>query len=298
MATDIRELQNAKIKEISMLNSQRSYLEAIKEADSLLQIIGEPCNSADTVQYSFENQKEFIQYVALHKDEKAKQVVWTTAQTSHVLAEKAFALYELKRNNEAVISLIKAIKSNPINTHYKFELIENLLQLKNYNAAEKVLRLLIEEVIYPNDVARMYRRFGFYYTETKRYDIALACYVWSTRFEESDGAVNELLYIQSLRTGNSDPKYLENTIPQISNPKTTMDNLHSERLLLFFFNARKDFILSAATPELTEAAKLYQSIGLIRNDTPQSGQRADDSATALKETRRDSLEDFLNKYKK
>ena len=298
MTMNISEVQDKKIKEISTLNSQRSFLRAIEEADKLLQIIGEPSTSSDTIQYCFENQKEFIQYVALHKGETAKKVVWITAKTSHVLAQKAVALYELKRHDEAVICLVKAIKFNPINTHYKFELVENLLQLKKFDGVEKTLRILMEQVIYPGDVARMYRRFGFYYTETKKYDIALACYVWSIRFEESKSAVNELLYIQSLRTGNSDPKYLATTIPQVTNLKTTMDNLHSERLLLFFCNERKDFILSAATPELAEAAKLYQSMGLVRNDTPQPSPHTNDSTTDSKETKRSSFKDFLNKYKK
>jgi tetratricopeptide (TPR) repeat protein len=212
--------------------------------------------------------------------------------------EKAVALYELERYHEAVICLVKAIKFNPVNTQYQFELVENLLKLKNYDAVEKALRFLLTQVIYPNDVARMYRRFGFYYTETQKYDVALACYVWSIRFEASDNAINELLYIQSLCTGNGDPKYLANAIPKITDPKMTMDNLHSERLLLFFFDARKDFILSGATPELEKAAKLYQSMGLIRDDASQPEQRNSTPKAEFKEVKPKPFTDFLNKYKK
>jgi len=47
----------------------------------------------------------------------------------------------------------------------------------------------------PHDLARFYRNLGYYYIEREEWELAKAIYIYSMRFDNSDKAKNELIYI-------------------------------------------------------------------------------------------------------
>ena len=131
----------------------------------------------------------------------------------------------------------------------------------------------------------------------------------------SDSALNEIVYIQSLRTGKKDPQYIASTIPSVLDPKATMKSLHKERLLLFFFNERKQYLLAQETQKAKDAIALYQKLGLLKDDNSSHSSSVLDTGEPIVNTEtvpkasqqgestmqnkpKSSFRDFLNKYRK
>ncbi len=257
---DLRKIQEKSFKRIKSLEDKRDYSGVVTETDKLLKIIGTPQSTKGKVSYSFENVSEFTQYICLHHD---KGVEWSGNQTSLILMHKAIALYELGNYRDAKVCLQDAIKYNPINLQYKFELVENLLQLKEYEEAEKTLRILLSEVIYPADIAHVYRRLGYYYAEINKLDEAIATNIYSLNFAKSDKVPEELMYIQSLKTGLRDPEELAKLVFKDIDKEKVQALLAKNELLIVFDIDRKNYVINSSDERLTTILPFYRDEGII-----------------------------------
>ncbi len=257
---DLDKIQEKSFKRIKSLEKQKDFLGVVDEADKLLKIIGSPHSSKDKANYSFESISEFVQYIGLHPDES---VQWTGEQTSLTLMHKATALFELGNYQDAKVCLQQAIQYNPLNLQYKFELVENLLQLKEYEEVEKTLRIILSEVIYPTDIAHVYRRFGYYYAEINKLDEAIAVNIYSLNFAKSDKVPAELMYIQSLKTGITDSKELTKLVFKDINKDKVHEILAKNDLLIKFDNHRQNYVINSQDKQLIMVLPLYRDEGII-----------------------------------
>lgn len=110
-----------------------------------------------------------------------------------------YASVELGDCEQAERYFHDALKLNPCNVDARFELIQLLIHQGDFEA----MRIALEEVhryIYkPEDLARLYRNYGWMFTEQQAWDAAIAVYFFSCAFADDAGiekAENELGYIR------------------------------------------------------------------------------------------------------
>ncbi|HAB94269.1 MAG TPA: hypothetical protein DCF49_05835 [Lachnospiraceae bacterium] len=114
-------------------------------------------------------------------------------------------LFEESRFPEAISVFEKCIEMQPERTNAWFEKAEALIRLRNYSAAMQTLRSTAKYAKKDQDIARLYRRIGFIRIEERSYDDAIACMLYSLQFENSDRALGELHYIESMTGRNELP---------------------------------------------------------------------------------------------
>lgn len=109
-----------------------------------------------------------------------------------------FLLLENNQLDEAELNLKKANKINPVSARIILELSE--IYKKHTPSFNKFYMYTTEALTYsyyPNDIARCYRNFAYYFVEEDKLDIAVALLIYSMKFEMSPMAYSELHYIES-----------------------------------------------------------------------------------------------------
>ena len=109
-----------------------------------------------------------------------------------------FLLFENQEFDEAEESLKKALKINPVSARVILELSEIYkMRTPTFNKFIICTSDALKYAYYPQDIARSYRNYGYYYVEENQFDVAAALYKYSMKFEMSVMAYSELQYIQS-----------------------------------------------------------------------------------------------------
>ncbi len=109
-----------------------------------------------------------------------------------------FLLLENNQLAEAEENLKKANKINPVSARIILELSE--IYKKHTPSFNKFYLYTTEALTYsyyPNDIARCYRNFAYYFIEEDKFDVAVALLKYSMTFEMSVMAYSELHYIES-----------------------------------------------------------------------------------------------------
>lgn len=151
----------------------------------------------DAERYYFESQEEFITYS--QKCDGSKNVIWLSGDAYLDKLKEGYDLIEENKPDEAVEALNEALKLNPIGISARFELCEAYIRLKKFSTAEKTLLNMKDMLTKPEHIAKFYRRLGFIQTDNyKNYAAAVACYLYSTKFEQNPTAIQELMYITQL----------------------------------------------------------------------------------------------------
>jgi tetratricopeptide (TPR) repeat protein len=109
-----------------------------------------------------------------------------------------FLLLETQQHERAEEYLKKAIKINPVSSRIILELTE-IYKMHTYTFNEFIIRTsdALKYAYYPQDIARCYRNFGYYYVEENDMKTAMALYIYSMEYEASPLAYAEIKYIQS-----------------------------------------------------------------------------------------------------
>lgn len=190
-----KEQANRIAKSIGEMNRYGKFEEAIEQADKAIDQFSPP-GFGEGHCFSFDSMEQFLFFCAkLKASGHMDNATWSAGNEAGILTSKAYALCELKRYNEALDTLKLALEYNPVSTSIRFEMIENHFQLHQLEEVTLYLKELATLVIYPTEIARYYRRIGFLFTESAKYEVALASYVFSMYFEDSDLAKNEIGYI-------------------------------------------------------------------------------------------------------
>lgn len=109
-----------------------------------------------------------------------------------------FLLLEDNQLEEAEKNLKKANKINPVSARIILELSE--IYKKHTPSFNKFYMYTTEALTYsyyPQDLARCYRNFAYYFVEENKFDVAVALLVYSMQFEMSVMAYSELHYLES-----------------------------------------------------------------------------------------------------
>lgn len=109
-----------------------------------------------------------------------------------------FLLLEDNQLEEAEENLKKANRINPVSARIILELSEIYKKHPpTFNKFYMYTKEALTYAYYPQDVARCYRNFGYFFIEENRFDIAVALFKFSMTFEMSVMAYSELHYIES-----------------------------------------------------------------------------------------------------
>ena len=180
---------------IDVLNRTGKYQEAIEMADRAICRFQAPGFGLDQC-FSFDSMEQFLFFCAkLKSSGHMENATWSAGNEAGILTSKAYALCELKKHQEALDTLTLALEYNPVSTSIRFEIIENYFKLHQLEKVALYLKELESLVIYPAEIAKYYRRIGFLLTESTMYEVALASYLFSLHFEDSELAKNEVGYI-------------------------------------------------------------------------------------------------------
>lgn len=155
-------------------------------------------HTSEKEHYSFRNPLEEYMYVNLFNPQI--KYFKTPFNFSEMLRFNGYVLIELKKVDEAIELLKKAVKYNPVNAEAYFELAEAYKLSKNTQELFNTTRDTIKIATSSSILARCYSNLGFYCIEIEDYRLAVAFYYQSMRCEENPAIVAELNYIRQ-RTG-------------------------------------------------------------------------------------------------
>ena len=147
-------------------------------------------------QYSFRNPLDEYLYTHIYKPEKRYER--TPFDFCTYLTSLGYLLVELRRPQEAVDALEKAIKYNPVNTAPRFELAEAFKSVHDYEKLFACVRDTLNICPTPEDIARCYCNLGYYCIGIKDYESAVRFYYESLIYAPNDAVTGELHYIGSL----------------------------------------------------------------------------------------------------
>ena len=105
-------------------------------------------------------------------------------------------LFELKRYDDAETALRKALRINPVRTDIISELSEIYKIRKDWGEYLALSRRMLDCSYTSESVAKALRNLGYYFSEQRDFDTAVAVYLFSNQFEQSYLVNSELMYIQ------------------------------------------------------------------------------------------------------
>ena len=202
---------DAAIEEAEFQIHKKNFSRALEILESLIKKVEDDNGELtmfrdDTVSeyHCFRNIFEEILYKEMFKPERTVRQM--SEDFSHLYFVYGNLLFELKRYDEAVVALKKAIRINPIAAEARFELAE-ISKVKG--DWEDFLKQTIQclTVAYSGvNVGRCYRNIGYYFIEQQNYDAATAIYFLSMHFDQqSQMAQSQLLYIQQVTGKQAQP---------------------------------------------------------------------------------------------
>lgn len=264
MSEETQGTLHPEIERLHELYRSRNYEQVIDEAGRIIETEGNLTQTEERKEFCFGNRDEFLLYVLRQRGTLSSNVVWLNSEVFSAYMLKAKALYELGQYAAAIEVLKAAIQNNPSSVNGRFEWVENLLCMEKYSEAEALLRETMQWVMYPNDLAKLYRRFGFCFIEQKNIDAAVACLAWSLQFEKSQNAFQELAYIHQTQAQEGDTQSAAEELMAKTSPSIVVRVLHGLGLLFMFSDERRHLLLGDLSERGTEAVLLYQKHGLIR----------------------------------
>lgn len=199
------------LEEIRFKICQKDYKTALKLIEALVQKYEELNLFEDDAVSEYHNFKEIMEEVLYrHIYQPKKDLRNATVDYSEIYLLYGSLLYELKRHEDAIEALEKAMRWNPSSASIAFEHAENYKVLGNLDEFEKCTKNIFKIAFRPKDLARCYRNLGYLYVEKQNYDLATCCETFSLQFEKSNMVQSELYYI-STKTG----KVFEPSIDEI-----------------------------------------------------------------------------------
>ena len=148
--------------------------------------------------HSFTNPLEELMFRKYIGAEKEVRIIPDNQPVLDLYYIYGFLLLENNRLDEAEENLKKANKINPVSARIILELSE--IYKKHTPSFNKFYMYTTEALTYsyyPQDIARCYRNFGYYFIEENKFDIAVALFKYSMTFEMSVMAYSELHYIET-----------------------------------------------------------------------------------------------------
>ncbi len=187
-----------KYKQIGDYNkAQQLYIYYINETEKAMKSIEKKC-------YTFGNCIEFV--LAAKKKLIEDNSIDIDYETSDAYLNVAYIAFEDKDYDTSIKFLNKALKLNPVDTNSLFEIAENYKMKKDYEEYFRWTKKCYDCLYHISQLAHYYRNLGYYYVEKKEWDLALAVYLYSLKYENNPNVVTELKYITSKTENITLPK--------------------------------------------------------------------------------------------
>jgi len=174
-------------------------------------------DDSESVYFNFDSPLEELLW-RIHHEGDERTVRRATEPFARTFMMHGSVLFELGRHREAIDQLEKAIRWNPSNNEYRFELGENYKKLGETDAYARILDELFPYIANPQMMARFHRSKGFMYIDLGRYELAAAHLVYSMLFQQTDIAMSELMYIKMDRGEDytdMTPQVAENVLERV-----------------------------------------------------------------------------------
>ena len=150
--------------------------------------------------YCFDSLMEEILYSYYTKPEK--DLRHSDIGYAKIYTQYGSLLIDLERWDDAQKALEKAREWDPASAYVIFELCETYKHKKQLDLYFDTMKDAFKYAYEPKTVARCYRNLGWYFVEKELYDEAMAVYVMSLQYEQSDFVGSEMYYI-SQKTGKT-----------------------------------------------------------------------------------------------
>jgi tetratricopeptide (TPR) repeat protein len=145
----------------------------------------------------FQNLFEEVLYKELFKPERSVRRM--SDDYAHLYFVYGNLLFELKLCDDARNALKKAIQINPVCAEAILELAEINKLHGEWDEYINLTKQCLKVAYTGRHVGRCYRNLGYYYTEQKNYDLAVALYIVSIEYDkESTKPQSQLFYIQQV----------------------------------------------------------------------------------------------------
>jgi tetratricopeptide (TPR) repeat protein len=175
-----------------------------KRTEAAAELLGEIEKHADEyfsdtdekLRLSLRNPLDEYIYMQIFKPEKAHER--TPFDFSRYLSAYGYLLVELRRCDEAVPVLEKAIHYNPVNVEPRFELAEAYKVMLEPDKLFDCVVQTLKVARTPYEIARCYCNLGFYCIEIKDYDSAVCFYYESLLYAPNEAVTGELHHISSI----------------------------------------------------------------------------------------------------
>lgn len=193
--TEIEPLWN-KARELSKAGE---YSDALTYAEQAVEKIEKSgvCTEDDKYEYHcFDEVFENVLYSHMFEPEKELKII--DEPLSRIYLDCGALLYEAKRFDDAMVALEKGMKWNPMDARIRFEYGEVFKVRHEMESFFEITKETMPFLFRFEDMARCYRNLGFYFIETKKYDVAMALYLLSLHFEYNEIALSEMEYIKDM----------------------------------------------------------------------------------------------------
>ena len=179
------------------LSNQHLTAKSLTLTAKLYQHIKENFKETDTSRFfSFRNLLESNLYYQLYNP--TKNLLKTPFDFTRYITLHAYNLIEVRRTEEAIPVLQEAIRLNPVNPDPRFELAEAYKLLGNRKMLLETIKDTVPLCTSAYALARCYTNMGWYCTELKDYNSAVAFYFESMIFEKHPAVSAELHHISML----------------------------------------------------------------------------------------------------
>lgn len=189
---------------------------------------GNPKEKEDVAFVSF---RDFIEYAyyAMYLNPESELPVYPYLGTEILFVLGKICAGKEKRSRAFAIFTYLA-RVSPVNDEILFEIAElyrNKGELEDYR---KITNRCFTYAWRPEELAHAYRNMGYYFTESRDYEIAITCYLMGTTWEESPVTAREISYITEISGITPDISDLishghelleKNDVPFSPNPEMT-----------------------------------------------------------------------------
>jgi tetratricopeptide (TPR) repeat protein len=143
----------------------------------------------------FDNLLEEILYRQLYKPDK--EILPVPQEYADIFLVYGNLLLEMERVKEARQALLKSTRWNPMKVETLFELGEVYKQNQQMKRYLEINIRALSQAYTPQNLARCYRNLGYYYVEKENYELAVALYCFSVKFDKKNQIPEAALqYIQ------------------------------------------------------------------------------------------------------
>lgn len=112
-----------------------------------------------------------------------------------------YCLVELGDNKKAMDAFKIALRFHPYDIHSRFEIIQILKNENNFEKAHEALKNIHRYIFRPDDLAHLYRDYGWTFIEMKEWAAAATCYILSQSYADESGyqrSEHELEFIEEV----------------------------------------------------------------------------------------------------